>query len=112
MTPGVTFENGSHRNDSKPRYDLILADFQRLTAEAMTEGTIHHGELNYQRGGVEFIKETYNHLFEHVLKIKSDPADVATHIGHASANLNLLTYFLMRDGTLGGLHARQEPDAR
>lgn len=108
----VYFEGGASRSEAKPAYRLINPQFTRLIGEAMTVGMITKGEFNYRSGGSQFIKGCYDHALDHLhgLIESSDPAEVAEHIGHAAANLNMLVYFLYRDGHLNALHENAIPE--
>lgn len=107
------YEGSATRSDVKPEYHLVNPQFERLVAEAMTLGKQEHGEWNYRTGGPEFIKGCYAHLREHLANLieaanlhtfDADYFDeMAEHIGHAAANLNILTYFLYRDHHLDAL---------
>lgn len=96
MEPEV-FENGAKRSEKKPDYYLLNSEFLQLVAEAMSEGRKKYGELNYRKGGPEFVKEAYNHLFEHVLNLKNDPENWKEHLGHIAANVNMMIFYGFRD---------------
>lgn len=99
----VSYEGGAARSESKPDYHLINPQFNRLVAEAMTEGRKSKGEYNYRSGGPEFIKSCYTHALEHLYGLIEEPEKAAEHIGHCAANLNMLVYFLYLRGHLDEL---------
>lgn len=96
----VSYEGGASRSEAKPDYHLVNPQFNRLVAEAMTEGRKSKGEYNYRSGGPEFIKSCYTHALEHLYGLIEEPEKAAEHIGHCAANLNMLVYFLYLRGHL------------
>ena len=90
------YNGGAVRSERKPRYDLIRPEFLKGLAETLTIGAERYGEVNWQKGGADFIQDTLNHLFEHVLKL-IDGDRTEDHISHAAANLMFLAYFRERN---------------
>jgi len=89
---GEKFSGGAVRSERKPRYDLIRLAFLRGLARALGVGGEQYGDINWQLGGRDFARETYNHLFEHVMKI-AEGDNGEDHISHAAANLMFLSFY-------------------
>lgn len=92
---GVKFSNGAARSERKPRYDLVRLEFVTALAETLGEGAESYGDINWQLGGRDFARETYNHLFEHVMNIGAGD-NSEDHISHAAANLMFLLFYKKR----------------
>lgn len=62
------YEGGSSRSKSSYAYHLIPPVATRAMSDRWFLGAVKHGEGNWKHGGVEFIKQCFNHLFNHYNK--------------------------------------------
>lgn len=88
----AVFASGAIRSERKPRYDLIRKEFLEGLALTLTEGAEKYGDHNWKQGGEDFVQDTKNHLFAHVLGLLAGD-ESEDHLHHAAANLMFLGYF-------------------
>lgn len=62
------FEGGASRSSSNYAYHLIPPCATRAMSRRWMLGEKKHGEGNWKHGGVNFIKQCFNHLFNHYNK--------------------------------------------
>jgi len=62
------YEGGSSRSKSAYAYHLIPPVATRAMSDRWALGAVKHGEGNWKKGGVEFIKQCFNHMFNHFNK--------------------------------------------
>lgn len=94
----VTFEGGTRRSTVMPAYHTIPATGIRRLAQRYSLGTETYGEGNWKRSlesrntAGPFLKDVYNHLVEHLLRLTSgvDPSD--DHLAAAAWGLTVLMY--------------------
>jgi Domain of unknown function (DUF5664) len=84
------------RSGTKPRYDLITAEFLKSLGETLDHGAKEYGELNWQKADERFAKDAINHLLEHVYNfISGDRSE--DHLSHAAVNLMFIQWYNSRN---------------
>ncbi len=95
------FENNSSRSFSSYAYHLIPPCATRAMSDRWFLGAIKHGEGNWKKGGVEFIKQCFNHMISHYNKeleslfdssLEKEPSADA-NLGAILWNAGALTWF-------------------
>lgn len=97
--PALVLEGGARRSEKKPPYYMLELEALAGTARRMEMGRLHHGRDNFKSGGPEYIVETYNHLFDHVLRFGTGVPDaegdtVQDHLDAVGANYLILAWHL------------------
>jgi hypothetical protein len=64
----MKYEGGASRSQSSYAYHLIPPSATRAMSDTWFLGSVKHGEGNWKSGGVKFIKQCFNHLFNHLNK--------------------------------------------
>lgn len=67
----ASYDGGAKRSKKLPRYELIDPTFLHEVAEVMAEGAVKYGELNWQKGGQDFVQDIPRHMLLHVFGIMS-----------------------------------------
>ena len=62
------YEGGATRSKSMYAYHLIPPCAIKAMSDRWTLGAVKHGEGNWKHGGVQFIKQCINHLYNHLNK--------------------------------------------
>lgn len=91
----VVFKSGASRTENFYRYDLLPKEALDRWAQRMTEGAIKHGDNNWRRGlaDPEFIRETKNHLFHHVLEYLHNGCSQDDNLAAIMCNAAFLMWF-------------------
>ena len=88
----LKLEGGAQRSERKPAFYHLCRAVLELLCERMLHGETKHGRDNYKSGGPEFVQESYDHLVDHVLRLREEPGNMREHMGAILANGHILAW--------------------